>query len=130
MTSATTDQTGELFKLQAHALLEAKRELYILRGRRALLIRLLDHGRAVADDVRAAVEIPPGVDPVLCGCIPGLLARSRIIQKDGFQPTNRAAGHARPVTIWTLVDRDAALRWLNLHPEPAPADTPAEGLHE
>lgn len=56
---------GEGRKLDAHAMLEARRELFIVHGRRALLRRLLDAGEATADDVpdgckRAQAVMPWG----------------------------------------------------------------------
>ncbi len=108
---------GERRKLGAHAVLEAHREAIILRGRRALLDALLTRDTASADDVRAGVELPAGIDPVCLGAVPGPLARARIIRADGFAKTCRAIGHARPVTRWALLDRTAAIAWLRDHPD-------------
>ena len=59
---------GERLKAAALALLEARRECYVRRGRRALLQAMLDgDGTATADDVRAAVELPADIDPKLFG---------------------------------------------------------------
>lgn len=118
---------GEQRKVDAHVLLEARRELYILRGRRALLLRLLDVGRATADDVRDAVELPEAVGPKLFGVVPGLLARARIIEAVGFAKSRRPDAHARPVSVWQLVDRAAALAWLTDNPD-RPDPEPAEDL--
>ncbi len=114
-----TEQTteGERRKLDAHATLQARRELYVHRGRRALLAALLRHGTATADDVRQAVTLPAGVNPVCLGSVPGHLARAGIIRRRDFVNTNRTAGHARPVTRWELIDHDAAERWLAAHPD-------------
>ena len=120
---------GERRKLDAHATLEARRELFILRGRRALLLRLLDEGEATADDVRAAVELPDGIDPVCLGTVPGELARAGIVERIGFAKTARPEAHARPVSVWRLVDRAAAITWLAAHhdrPDPLPAEVNAE----
>lgn len=116
---------GERRKADAHALLEARRNVYLNRGRRALLKALLIAGTATADDVRLAVELPDGIDPVCLGAVPGPLVREGIIRRAGFAPSNRAAGHARPVTVWELIDRTAAIQWLAAHPDmddPAPDD--------
>ncbi len=59
--SKTTE--GERRKRDALAMLDARRQVYVNRGRRALLRRLLDAGSATADDVRAAVELPAGIGP-------------------------------------------------------------------
>jgi hypothetical protein len=127
MNRATTTSTadGEARKLDAHALLEARREVYVLRGRRALLARLLDAPEATADDVRDAVEMPDEINPVCLGVVPGLLARAGIIERVGFTESRRPDAHARPVSVWRLVDRAAALSWLAAHPD-RPDPTPGE----
>lgn len=108
---------GEARKLDAHELLQARREVYVLRGRGALLRRLLHTGEATADDVRDAVELPDGVNPVCLGVVPGPLARAGIIERVGFAESRRADAHARPVSVWRLADRNAALAWLATHPD-------------
>lgn len=108
---------GEHRKTDALDLLEAHREVHVRRGRRALLEVLLRCGRATADDVREAVKLPPRVNPKLFGSVPGLLAKLGIIRQAGFAKTNRAAGHARPVAVWELADRKAAVQWLANHPD-------------
>ena len=120
---ATLCCEGELVKREALALLEDHREIYIRRGRRALLGALLCSGTATADAVRDAVELPPGINPKLFGSVPGSLAKAGIIQQAGFAKTCRTVGHARPVAVWALVDRVAAMRWLADHPDlPDPGD--------
>jgi hypothetical protein len=119
MKSQTQNQDqGERLKADALALLEARREVYIRRGRRALLASMLaGDGTATADDVRAAVELPADMDPRCLGTVPGRLAYDRIIRPDGRLKTTRAAAHARWLERWALADRAAALRWLADHPE-------------
>ena len=121
---------GERRKSNALATLAERREVYVRRGRRALLRTLLDSGTATADDVRAAVKLPPGIDPKCFGSVPGALVRAEIIRAGGFGKTRRPVGHARPVTVWELVDRAAALQWLANHPDqPDPDDNfPASQL--
>lgn len=119
---------GQARKQAAQDRLEACRAVYILKGRRALLTAVLAKGQATADDVRDGVELPEGIDPVCLGCVPGPLVKTGIIRRAGFAPTTRTAGHARPVTVWELVDRAAAMRWLMDCPEiedPAPVETDA-----
>lgn len=123
----TTTTEGERRKLDAHATLEARRELYVNRGRRVLLAALLRRGVATADDVREGVELPAGVNPVCLGSVPGHLARAGIIRRRDFVNTTRTAGHARPVTRWELINRDAAEQWLAAHPDwPDPHTTEAD----
>jgi len=116
--------SGEDLKLDAHAFLEARRELFILRGRRALLTALLRTGRATADDVRDTVELPDSVGPKLFGPVPGPLARVGIIELGGSVKSRRPDAHGRPVSVWRLRDRQAAQRWLSDHPDrPDPVPT-------
>lgn len=117
MTAAIQSAEGERLKLAAHALLSARREAVVRQARRALLTVLLQRGECTIDDVRREVAVPEGIDPVCIGAVPGALALLRIIEHAGFAKTNRAAAHARPVSIWRLRDREAALRWLAAHPE-------------
>jgi len=121
----TLTADGEARKLDAHALLETRREVYVLRGRRALLRRVLDAPEATADDVRDAVELPDEINPVCLGVVPGPLARAGIIERVGFAESRRPDAHARPVSVWRLADRAAALAWLAAHPD-RPDPTPAE----
>ena len=122
-TTAIDGREGERRKGEVLDMLAARREVYVNRGRRALLERLLSASTATADAVRDAVELRDGVDPKCFGAVPGPLVRSGIIRRVGFAPTCRAVGHARPVTVWELVDSDAACRWLAAHPDTQdPAD--------
>lgn len=118
----STPNEGERRKLDAHAMLEARREVFVNRGRRELLMAALLNGTATADDVRDAVKLPDGVDPVCLGSVPGPLARANIISRAGYAPTQRAAGHGRPVTVWLLIDHTAAMNWLRNHPDPYDAE--------
>jgi hypothetical protein len=116
---------GEALKGAALTLLAERREVFVRRGRRALLDALLCAGTATADEVREAVELPPGMNPKLFGIVPGPLAHCGIIRQVGFAKTCRPVGHARPVAVWELADHAAAVRWLRDHPnlaDPAGAD--------
>ena len=107
----------------AHALLADRRAVYVRRGQRALLTALLVMDTATADEVRDAVDLPRGMDPVCLGAVPSALARAGIIRRVGYTPTCRPTAHARPVSVWTLADRAKALRWLADHPDlPDPGD--------
>lgn len=110
---------GERRKIRAHDLFAATRAELLLNGRRALLCLLLNHDTATADDVRALVEIPAGVNPTCLGAVPGMLARAGIIRRVGYAPSERPEAHTRPVGVWTLADTLAAIQWLRENPEPA-----------
>ena len=125
------DSEGERRKRDAHARLRARRRLFVRRAQRALASVLLAVGRATIDAVRAAVPLPPDIDPKLFGAVPGELARADVIRYDGFLRTTRAEAHARPVTVWALADRAAALDWLTAHPDLPDDDTPHQrGLYD
>jgi hypothetical protein len=121
-TAGTAD--GERLKADALTLLESRREVYTLRGRRALLTAMLSgSGTATADDVRSAIELPAGIDPRCLGSVPGRLACDRIIRAAGFVRSTRPERHASWLQIWELADRERALRWLADHPDlPDPGD--------
>ncbi|HUY93331.1 MAG TPA: hypothetical protein VMV10_31685 [Pirellulales bacterium] len=112
-----TDLDGAARRDPALDLLAERREVYVLRGRRALLTALLTRGTATADDVRAAVELPDSIDPVCLGAVPLPLVRAGIIERAGYAATARPEAHARPVAVWRLTDRAAAERWLAAHPD-------------
>jgi hypothetical protein len=101
--------------------------LLVRRGRRALLLRLLAAGVATADDVRAAVELPPGVNPKLFGAVPRPLAEAGIIRPAGYTTTDRPPGHGHTIRRWALADRVAALAWLAAHPDRADPKAPSPG---
>ncbi len=125
MVALQSGQTeGEARKQEQLAMLRERRAVYVRRGQRALLGRLLEGGNATADDVRQVVELPPGIDPKLFGAVPGSLARGGIIERAGFVKTARPTAHARPVTLWQLRDAAKARQWLAVHPDIV--DDPAE----
>jgi hypothetical protein len=95
--------------------LEARREVYVRRGRRAMLEVLLRKGTATADDIRAAVELPPEIDARCLGACPGALAYAKIIRAAGFVRSARPERHACWLQVWELVDRQAAVQWLADH---------------
>jgi hypothetical protein len=101
----------------ALALLAERREAVLRRAQRALLTVLLETGSATIDDVRDLVELPLPVNPKVFGAAPGVLARAGLIAAAGFAKTCRPTSHARPVTVWALLDCAAALRWPADHPD-------------
>jgi hypothetical protein len=115
---------GEGRKNAAHALLEARREFFIRRARRALLLQLLESGTATADDVAERIgPTDPEIDPRWRGTVPGPFARDGIIERISYTKSARPIRHASVITVWELADRAAALVWLARHPEwPEPND--------
>lgn len=114
-------RTGAANRDAVLADLETGRALYLLRGRRALLTRLLSDGTATADDVYAAVKLPDDVDPRCLGGVPTLLAKAGIIRAAGYVTSKRPERNASPIHRWELANRAAAERWLAEHAdEPDP----------
>lgn len=115
-----------------HDVLATHREKQMLRARRAFLAKLLADGLATADDVHSAFTFESGVSPVFLGAVPKPFVAAKMIIRDGFATSKRPTAHARPVSVWRLVDRPAAERWLADHPEevkpdpvpPAPVSIP------
>lgn len=106
---------------------EARRDkaLSLLRVRRADLIRqctaaairvALERGEVCADDVRAVVPIPADISPKLVGVVFRDMADAGILRRAGYRPSTRPTAHARPLSVWTLADADAARTWLAAHP--------------
>jgi hypothetical protein len=121
---------GERRKDMQLGLLEAHRDIFVRHGRRALLLTCLRTGFASADDVRLAVELPPGIDPRCLGSVPGPLAKAGIIRRAQFAKSGRPERHASYITIWELLDADAACRWLAFNPDiPLPEkENPARAI--
>lgn len=109
---------GERLRDEAFSKFENHRERLLLRGRRALLTKALTNGVASADDVRDAVEVPPGMNPKCFGPVPSPLAKANIIRPKRPIKTRRSVGHARFITEWELIDPAAAIQWLQANPEP------------
>ncbi len=116
------EPSGQELRDQALAAHEERRSDIIEAGRRALLRHLLVHGTATADDVRDAVTLPDGVNPVCLGAVPMGLARAGIIQCAGHQPSRRPERHGAPTAVWAIVDETAARRWLAEHSGKGVAD--------
>jgi hypothetical protein len=114
---------GERRKNAAHVLLMARRAALVRQAQRALLLAALDRGESTADDVAAAVDVPPTVDARLLGAAPGALVRAGLIRLAGYVRSNRPERHASVIAVWRLADRLAALRWLADNPPlPEPLD--------
>jgi hypothetical protein len=118
---------GERRKDRQLATLGARRDAIVTRARRAFIRQLFDAGTATADDIRAAVELPAGIDPRCLGSVPGPLATAGIIRRGDFVKSTRPERHACYIARWELADADTARRWLADHPDPpdpAPDVTP------
>ena len=114
---------GRALEDAAHAILEARRKRFLTLARRELLAVLLERGTASADDVRERLTLPADIGPVCLGAVPKPFALSRIIRRIGLVTTTRPVAHARTISVWELVDPDAARQWLADHPAPLPHPT-------
>jgi hypothetical protein len=116
-TSGNSRSEGERRKQATLDKLEVIRRIYVRRGRRALLMKLLRDGTATADDVRAAIKLPPGIDPRCLGCVPVALAQARIIRIAGFTRSGRAERNRCTTAVWAIADLAAAVQWLAANPD-------------
>lgn len=119
--------SGESRRDAALALLRAHRAALVRDLTRATVRLAVDRNTVTADDVRAVVPIPPGIRPVVVGAALRDVALSGIVRRIGYRPSTRPAAHARPLAVWQLADRDAALAWLAAHPPIDGALAPPEG---
>jgi hypothetical protein len=106
------EPTGRELKGAAILQHEENRAALILQSRLALLRHLLVHGTGTMDDVRAVMTVPPGVSPTFFGGVPHALVAEEIITRDGYRPTKRPKAKDRPVAVWRLVNRQAAVEWI------------------
>ena len=119
---------GERRKQGRLSLLRERRAVFVRRGQRALLARLLEAGTATADDVAAVVELPDDVDGRCLGAVPGALARLGVVRILDYRRSHRPTRHASVQAVWELVDRNAALRWLASNPDmPDPTYSESDG---
>lgn len=121
-------QRGRALMDAAHAVLEARREWFLIQARRELLAVLLERGTASADDVRERLKLPANIGPVCLGAVPKPLALAGIIRRISFVASARPEAHARPVSLWELVDAHAARQWLADHPAPLPLTSPVDAV--
>lgn len=113
---------GERRKANRLTLLETRRAAIINRARRALVVQALNKGHVTADDIRASVELPDGIDPRCLGSVPGPLAKAGIIRLGGFVKSDRPRRHASYIALWELIDPHKARAWLEDHPDIPPND--------
>jgi len=112
--------SGQQRKAQALQWFAANRAKHVLLGQRALVLAMFSnpHRTATADQVRAAVVLPPGMNPVLFGRVPGPLATLGLIANVGSVKSQRPERHGAPTILWLLIDEVAAMNWLIANPAP------------
>lgn len=103
---------GETLRDAALDLLRTHRTELVRTCTVAALRIALDRGTVCADDVRGIVPIPDGISPKLVGAVFRDLADAGILFRDGYRPSTRPVAHARPISIWDLVDATEATRRL------------------
>ena len=94
--------TSEELRDRALTLLRRTRADRIRDVKVAALRIVIRDGTVNADDVRAVVEIPPGVGPKFVGCAFRDLADSGAIRRTGYAPSKRPVAHARILAEWGL----------------------------
>ncbi len=128
LTAIGSDGEGEARRDSALNLLRARRADLIRKCTAAAIRVALDRGEVCADDVRAAVSIPPDVSPKLVGVVFRDLAHAGILRRDRFRNSTRPAAHARPLSVWRLADAAAALGRLAADSPTPTAPVPAAPL--
>lgn len=111
-----TGDSGETRRDAALLLLAACRLALVRDIQRAAVRLALTAETFTADDLRAAVDIPPGVNPKVVGAAVRALAGADIIRKAGTKNSTRKEAHARPNAVWKLADRVKATAWLAVNP--------------
>ena len=98
---------------------EARRDsaLLLLAATRAELVRQLqmaairigfEQNELTADDVRAVVPIPDGINAKVVGAALNQLSKFGF-RSVGYRKSARPIAHARPLTIWRLVNQHDAM---------------------
>lgn len=113
--------SGGQLRDAALAALAARRPALVRDIQRAAVRLALDRGELTADDLRAAVTIPPGIRPVVVGAAVRMLAVAGILVHAGYRKSLRPVAHRRPLAVWRLADAARAAAWLADHP-PLPAE--------
>ena len=107
--STPDTNTGEALRDHSLNQLRERRPELIRQFSDAAIRIALDSGIVCADDVRALVPIPDGINPKFVGCVFRDLADAGILRRDGYQPSKRPKAHARPITLWRLADAHKAI---------------------
>lgn len=108
--------SGETRRDDALARLRRHRAALVRDLARATVRIALDRGVLTADDLRDAVPIPDGIRPVVVGAAMQAVADAGLISCIDYRRSRRPVAHARPVRVWQLADRAAALAWLAARP--------------
>lgn len=113
--------SGQVQKLLAFDQHEANHPAFLNAACRVFLKLALNGQDVTADAIRDNVALPTEVHPATFGAVPRILARARLIHRIGFAPSTRPESHARPLSVWRLVDGKAADAelWLSNHPASA-----------
>lgn len=114
---ARADDSGEKRRDAALAALVARRPGLVRAVQRAAVRLAAGGGEVTADDLRAAVPLPPGVHPAVFGAAVRGLATAGVLVRVGYRHSKRPESHARPVAVWRAADPGRLLAWLVTHPE-------------
>ena len=107
---------GERLRDSALDALRIHRAAVVRDLTRAALRLALERGTLTADDVRAVVPIPPGINPKVNGAALRELAEAGILSNTGnYRRSCRPQAHARVNPVWSLADTAGASAWLAAH---------------
>ena len=107
---------GERRRDEALAILRAHRAALIRELQAAALRVALERGEVCADDVRALVTIPAGINPKVNGAALRELADAGILSNTGtYRRSCRPQAHARVNPVWALADAAGASAWFAAH---------------
>lgn len=97
--------------------IERRRDCWLRRAKRCLLILLIDKGITSTDDVRELVPVPDAVHPSIVGDVPKDFHKDGLIERVGDFHTDRPVAHGRFLSLWRIKDIDTARQWLETHPD-------------
>lgn len=104
-----------------------QRRIVFAAVQRAALAIVLRQGVVCADDVRAVVTIPDGIDPRIVGPAFGGLKRDGFLERIGTHPTGRPIAHGRDIRDWRLKgNRPAAEQLVAAQPMPISVPRPQQ----
>lgn len=89
---------GREIKQQQLAMFEERDHLFLARCRAYAATVARDRGQVCINDVREAIEVPPGMHPSVLGAV----FRTRLFTAIGFTEATHPAAHARVVRVYTL----------------------------
>lgn len=85
-------------------LLERTRAAYIKAARATAVQISIRHGEVTSDAVREALPVPEGLDPRCLGPVFASAPPGFRWERTGYRQTRAKQAHARPISVWRLVN--------------------------